>query len=199
MTSSPSQVPFIAAAMPQASSDAQDVLASSSHAALVSAVEGFLSDAAVSSSARSALLGHIRAATEKEAEARERSMRPKERRRVRQAAILARERDLEEQKKAASAGTGLLGVLGSVLAPPPPSPPPSNPPQQMDDVAEKENNDVAEKENSEVLAQPDAKMDHEVDPVCLPTSESGGVLTSIWSVIAPPPPPTTTQPVPVTG
>ena len=177
--------------MPQASSDAQDVLASSSHAALVSAVEGFLSDAAVSSSARSALLGHIRAATEKEAEARERSMRPKERRRVRQAAILARERDLEEQKKAASAGTGLLGVLGSVLAPPPPSPPPSNPPQQMDDVAEKE--------NSEVLTQPDAKMDHEVDPVCLPTSESGGVLTSIWSVIAPPPPPTTTQPVPVTG
>ena len=118
-------------------------------------------------------------------------MRPKERRRVRQAAILARERDLEEQKKAASAGTGLLGVLGSVLAPPPPSPPPSNPPQQMDDVAEKE--------NSEVLTQPDAKMDHEVDPVCLPTSESGGVLTSIWSVIAPPPPPTTTQPVPVTG
>ena len=192
VTSSPSQVPFIAAAMPQASSDAQDVLASSSHAALVSAVEGFLSDAAVSSSARSALLGHIRAATEKEAEARERSMRPKERRRVRQAAILARERDLEEQKKAASAGTGLLGVLGSVLAPPPPSPPPSNPPQQMDDVAEKE--------NSEVLTQPDAKMDHEVDPVCLPTSESGGVLTSIWSVIAPPPPPTTTtQPVPVTG
>ena len=192
MTSSSSKVPFIAAAMPQASSDAQDVLASSSHAALVSAVEGFLSDAAVSSSARSALLGHIRAATEKEAEARERSMRPKERRRVRQAAILARERDLEEQKKAASAGTGLLGVLGSVLAPPPPSPPPSNPPQQMDDVAEKE--------NSEVLTQPDAKMDHEVDPVCLPTSESGGVLTSIWSVIAPPPPPTTTtQPVPVTG